>query len=135
MRTFQYDPSNPRRESVLAFACQFIREAGKRLVISVREPTRSLEINSAMWCLLGDVSKQVQWPIDGVMQTLTPEEWKHIFTAAATKTRVAPGIDGGFVVMSARTSRMTQAEMRDLLLIIEAFGAERNVVWTEQVVK
>jgi len=40
-----------------------------------------------------------------------------------------PGIDGGFVVLGARTSHMTVAEMSELQTLIEAFGADKGVIF------
>jgi hypothetical protein len=58
---------------------------------------------------------------------LTPENWKHIFSAALKKQDVVPGLDGGFVVLGLSTSKMTVGEMNDLQTLMEAFGAEKGV--------
>ncbi len=73
--------------------------------------------------MLGEIAEQVEWH----GQKLTAEDFKHILSASLTKQRVAPGIDGGFVVLGLSTSKMTKAEMSDLQTLIEAFGAERGV--------
>lgn len=135
MTTFILRPENARDRMASAwkFACQFL-ELGRSARVTVEEakPTRSLEQNSRMWALLTDVSRQVQWPVDGRMQYLSPEDWKDIFTAALTRgQRVAQGIEGGFVMLGGRTSRMKVGEMCELQDLIEAFGAERGVEWTE----
>lgn len=137
MTTFVLRPENARDRMAAAwrFACQFL-ELGQSAKVEITEakPTRSLEQNSRLWALLTDVSRQVQWPVDGKMQHLPPEDWKDIFTAAWAKgQRVAQGIDGGFVMLGQRTSRMKIGEMCDLQLLIEAFGTERGVRWTEPV--
>jgi NinB protein len=88
--------------------------------------TRSLRANARMWCMLSDVSKQVDWH----GQRLTKEEWKDVFTAALKRQKVVPGIDGGFVVLGSSTSRMTVAEMGDLMTLMEAFGAQQGVRFT-----
>lgn len=93
--------------------------------------SRSVEQNAKLWALLHDVSRQVDWPVDGTMQRLSAEEWKDIFSAAWRKhQRVAQGIDGGFVILGARTSKMKVGEMMDLIEIIHAFGAEHGVRWS-----
>lgn len=131
-RPFQYDPENPRCEAVLAFMCDYIRQARRMLRIEVGDPVRSLEQNDRMWALLTDVSEQVQWPVDGKLQTLSPEDWKHIFSAGLKREhRVAQGINGGFVMLGQRTSKMSKRELGDLMTLIEAFGVEREVVWSE----
>lgn len=127
-RSFTFDPANPRREDVLAFLCRFIREQGRKLVITVTEPKRSLEQNAAMWAALDDVSRQVKWPMNGALQLLSPDDWKQILSAGLKREqRVAAGMDGGFVILGQRTSQMSQREMGDLLELIYAFGAEHGV--------
>lgn len=97
--------------------------AGHRMVLEVKPSTRSLEQNARLWAMLSDISRQVDW----YGRKLTPDEWKHVFSAALKKQEVVTGIDGGFVVLGLSTSKMTKAEMSDLQTLIEAFGAERNV--------
>jgi hypothetical protein len=102
--------------------------AGHRMMIEVKQETRSLEQNSRLWAMLTDLSKQVNW----YGRKLTPEEWKHVMTAALTKQDVVPGIDGGFVVLGKSTSKMTKGEMSELQTLIEAFGAQQGVRFTAQ---
>lgn len=92
-------------------------------VVTIQEPTRSLEQNSRLWVLLSAVSEQVEW----YGKKLTPENWKNVFSASLKKQEVTPGIDGGFVVMGISTSKMSKRELGDLMTLIEAFASERNV--------
>jgi len=131
----QTSNARERMKSAWLFACRFL-ELGKSVKVSVSEckTTRTLEQNSKMWAMLGDVADQVQWFVDGKLEWLDPEEWKDIFTAALKKhQRVSAGIDGGFVILGARTSRMTIGEMGDLIELVYAFGADPKhpVAWTE----
>lgn len=136
MTTFILRPDASARDRMAAvwrFACQFL-ELGQsaKVVVSEAKPTRSLDQNSRLWALLTDVSRQVEWPVDGKLQRLSPEDWKTILTAALTKgQRVAQGVDGGFVMLGSSTSRMSVGEMIDLQLLITAFGAEHGVRWTD----
>jgi len=97
--------------------------AGHKMVLEIKPATRSLEQNARLWCLLDEISEQVDW----YGRKLTPEEWKHVFTAALKKQEVVPGLDGGFVVLGQSTRKMTKAEMCDLQTLMEAFGAEKGV--------
>ena len=99
--------------------------AGHKMVLEIKPATRSLEQNSRLWAMLDEISEQVDW----YGRKLTPEEWKHVFTAALKKQDVVPGLDGGFVVLGQSTSKMTKSEMCDLMELMNAFGAERNVKW------
>lgn len=100
--------------------------AGHRLVLEVKPETRSLSQNARLWAMLTDVSEQVEW----YGRKLTPDDWKHVFTAALSKQDVVPGIGGGFVVLGKATSKMTKSEMAELQTLIEAFGAQRGVKFT-----
>lgn len=95
--------------------------------LHVGREKRSDEQNRRMWASLTDLSSQVNW----YGQKLTPEEWKDVMTAGLKKQKAVPGIDGGFVVIGAHTSRMTKAEMSELIELILAFGAEQGVKWSE----
>ena len=136
MTTFILKPENARDRfaSAWAFACQFL-ELGRPAKVEITEAklTRSIEQNSRLWALLSDVARQVQWPVDGKLQYLSPEDWKDIFSAALRRgQRVAQGIEGGFVMLGSHTSRMSVGEMIDLQTLIEAFGVEHNVIWGER---
>lgn len=98
-------------------------QAERRLVLTVKPSTRSLEQNSRMWAMLTEISEQVEW----YGNRLTAEEWKDVFSAAMKRAKVVPGLDGGFVVCGQSTSKMTRAEMSEMQTLMEAFGAERGV--------
>ena len=98
-------------------------------VVEIKPRTRSLDQNAKMWAMLADLSGQIDW----YGQRLTSEEWKDVLTAALKKQKVVPGLDGGFVVIGARTRNMTIREMSELVELMYAFGAERDVKWSEPV--
>lgn len=102
--------------------------AGHKLVLEIRPETRSDAQNRRLWPLLTDVAEQVNW----YGKKLSPEDWKHVFSSSLRKLDVVPNLDGtGFVALGLSTSRMTKAEMSDMQTLIEAFGAERGVVFRE----
>lgn len=112
-----------------ANAVECVASAPDGWVITVQPPTRSLQANARMWALLTDVAEQVVWH----SRKLSPEQWKHIFSAALKKQDVVPNIDGtGFVVLGQSTSQMSVAEMSDLMALIEAFGASHNVTFNQE---
>lgn len=98
-------------------------QGDRQWVLSVKQATRSTEQNRRLWAMLNEISQQVDW----YGQKLTPEEWKDVFSAAMKRTKVVPGIDGGFVVCGQSTSQMTKSEMSEMQTLMEAFGAERGV--------
>lgn len=97
------------------------------LSLKPRRNTRSLQANACMWAHLTDISRQVDW----YGHRLTAEEWKEVLSASLRVQRVVPGVDAGsFVVLGARTSRMSIQEMGEMIELIQAFGAERGVRFT-----
>lgn len=94
---------------------------------------RSIIQNAKMWAMLGDISKQVQWPVNGIMQTLDAEDWKSLITAAARQEiRMAAGLSGGVVMLGVSTRKMTTQQMADVIEYLYSFGAEKGVVWGER---
>ena len=130
-------PSSPNLKSAKTFilvnnkvreyACEAVKTAHDGVVVTIKEPTRSLMQNNRLWALLNDVSRQVDW----YGRKLTPDEWKCVFTAALRKQDVVPGIDGGFVVLGLSTSKMSIKDMAELQELISAFGAQRDVKWSD----
>lgn len=104
---------------------------GIGFIVEIKPQTRTLAQNALMWSILTDLSKQTKWAVDGEMVGLDPEDIKDILTAALRKhQRMAKGVDGGLVILGMRTSRMTRAQMSDVIEIAYAVGAERGVRWS-----
>jgi hypothetical protein len=99
------------------------------LVVTISERTRTLEQNALLWACLHDVSEQVVWH----GRKLAPESWKHLFSASLNGQEAVPNLAGnGFVVLGKSTSKMRVSEMRDLITLIHAFGAEQNVRFSDE---
>jgi hypothetical protein len=114
-----------------AYAKEMIDRVPDGWVVALSEPTRTLDQNAMLWPLLTDLSRQVEWPINGVAQKLSPEDWKDLATASLAKEqRVAAGLDGGFVFLGRRTSTMSKRTFSDLIEIIFAFGSAHDVKWS-----
>lgn len=97
------------------------------------EDLRSLDQNAKMWAMLGDIAWQVDWPVNGKRERLTAWEWKDIFTAGLKQhSRVAMGLEGGFVILGSHTSRMSKSLMSELIELMLAFGAQHGVKWRAQ---
>lgn len=113
-----------RRRAVAA-----VVEAPAGYVIKVEEPRRNLDQNALLWVLLEAFSRQLQWPVNGAMQTLTAEEWKDVLSAAFRResVRVAMGLDGGMVMLGLRTSKMGKREFAEFIEFIQSVAADRGV--------
>lgn len=124
-----------RNTMVKAFEAAKALAVGYPVEVIVRpvKSRRGLLSNAKMWAMLSDVSKQVDWPVNGKIQKLDAEDWKALITAAAKQeTRVAAGLNGGAVMLGVSTRKMTVLEMSDVIEQLYAFGAERGVVWSDR---
>ena len=114
------------------FATELAVEHAVEVIVRPVKSRRTLEQNAKLWAMLGDISRQVEWPVNGVMQKLDSEDWKALMTAAARQEiRMAQGINGGVVMLGESTKRMTVAELGDVIECMYAFGADKGVIWSE----
>jgi hypothetical protein len=97
-------------------------------VVNIREGSRTDEQNAKMWAMLSDIARAKP---EG--RTLPTEIWKCLFmTACGHAVRFEPGLDGGGVVpIGFRSSRLTKAEMSDLIECIYEYGSRHQVQWSE----
>lgn len=118
---------------VLPAAWQWIKAmlvAGHRLVLEVRQETRSDKQNRLLHAMLGDIAAQVEW----AGKKRDAETWKRLLVAAWLRARgesveLLPAIDGhGVDVVFRRTSKLTRAECAELCDWIMAWCAEHDVV-------
>lgn len=100
---------------------------GGPVAIFIGRTRRTLDQNAKLWPMLQDIARQVEW----YGMHLSKEEWKDVLTAALKRQKAVPGIDGGFVVLGAHTSKMSKREFAELIELIYSFGAEREVEWSE----
>lgn len=127
-------PSRVREVCRLAylFATELAVAGAIEIIVRPVKSRRTLEQNAKLWAMLGDISRQVQWPVNGVMQQLDAEDWKSLMTAAARQeVRMAAGIDGGVVMLGVSTKRMTVRELGDVIECMYAFGVDKDITWTE----
>lgn len=110
-------------------AAQACQDAPDGHVVTIAEASRTLDQNAAQWPLLQAFSDQLQWPINGRMEWLSKEDWKDILTAAFKQdlARVAPGLDGGMVLLGQRTSKFGKKQFSDWLEFLHATAAAREV--------
>lgn len=122
--------------SAYAYAKELAVTHPVEVIVRPVKSRRTLAANSKMWAALGDISRQVKWPVNGRMQKLDAEDWKSLITAATKQEiRMAEGISGGVVMLGVSTRKMTVREMSDVIEFLMAFGAERGVVWSNEAQK
>ena len=110
-------------------ALEFVKTAPEGYSVTIAAPTRNLEQNAAQWPILQAFADQLQWPINGRMEWLQPDDWKDILTCAFKReqVRVAMGMDGGMVMLGQRTSGFSKKEFSDWLEFLHATAVDREV--------
>jgi hypothetical protein len=112
-------------------AKRLIDAAPADAVVNIKAASRTLDQNARFWALLSDVSRAKP---DGRMHT--PEVWKNLFLhALGHATQFEMGLDGQPFPVGFRSSRLTKAQMSDLMEFISAWGSERGVRWSEPVLR
>ena len=100
--------------------------AGTR--IEFKRSKRTPDQNALLWARLTEISQRVVWH----GKKRSTNDWKDMFSASLRGYIAIPGIDpGSFVVLGMRTSDMSVEEMGQLLDLIDAFAAERGVVFQD----
>lgn len=110
-------------------AMEHVRNAPEGHVVTVAEPSRSLDQNAAQWPILSALSEQSEWPVNGVMTKITADDWKDVLTCAYRneQPRIAAGYKGGMVLLGQRTSRFSKREFSEWLEFLHMVAAERGV--------
>ena len=110
------------------------REEAKRLVeaappgaiLNIRTAKRTSDQNARFWALLSDISRAKP---EG--RTHTPEVWKALFMqACGHAVQFENGLNGQPFPIGFRSSRLTKAEMGDLMTCVEEYGARHGVAWS-----
>ena len=108
-------------------AAKVMEQAPDGYIVTIKEPTRSLDQNARLWAMLTDVSKAIP---DG--RRHTPDDWKAIFmNAAGWEVQFVDGLDGRPFPSGFKSSRMSVKQMADLITFVMAYGDERGVEWSE----
>lgn len=110
-----------------AFAKQLIDRAPYEAVVTIKAATRSNEQNAKLWAMLSDLSRAKP---EGRLHT--PDVWKQlVMHACGHAVQFEIGLNGQPFPTGFRSSRLSKAQMGDLIEWIYAYGAEHGVVWTE----
>ena len=109
------------------FAKALIDKAPVDAVVKVSEAKRSDDQNAKMWAMLSDVSRAKP---EG--RRHTPEVWKCLFmNALGHETAFEMGLDGRPFPTGFSSSKLTKAQMSDLIELIYSYGAQHSVKWSE----
>ena len=116
-KIFRFAHTEARRR-----AAEYCMVAPDGTIAKFTDADRTLGQNSAQWPILECFAKQKQWPVNGVLEWITGDEYKDILTAAfyQENVRLAAGLDGGVVMLGRRTSKFKKKEFSDWLEFLHA---------------
>ena len=111
-------------------AHHLIDKAPANAVVKISPETRTLDQNSKMWAMLSDVSRSKP---EG--RKHTPEIWKCLMMhACGHEVAFETGLDGRPFPVGFQSSKLSKAQMADLIEFIYAYGATHGVRWSENYV-
>jgi hypothetical protein len=104
-------------------AARIIDAAPAGWTVEVRAPARTLDQNALMWVYLSKISMAKPGG-----RIATPDVWKAIFLhACGHAVQFEAGLDGSPFPIGFRSSKLTKAQMADLITFIQAWAAENRV--------
>ena len=106
-------------------AIEWIKRAPEKTRVVFMGWRRTVPQNDRMHSMLDDVAKQTDWH----GQQLSKNDWKLLFLSGLKReSRIVPSLDGDeFVEIGRSSSELSKQEMSDLMELIAAFGAQRNI--------
>ena len=108
-------------------AIDAVKQAPDGFVITVAEPTRSLEQNAAQWPYLAGFAAQKQLCINGSMEWATDEDWKDTLTGVYRGEMRMAMFDGRVIMLPQRTSKMGKKVFGDWMEFLIAMAAQSGV--------
>jgi hypothetical protein len=104
-----------------------IDKAPSGYVCTIAAPKRTSDQNAKLWAMLTDISTSKP---EGRM--MTPDLWKAVFMqACGHEVQFVLGLDGLPFPTGFRSSRLSKAQMGDLITFIQEYGDRHGVRWTE----
>lgn len=108
-------------------AINLIMKAPDKAVVKISPEKRSDDQNAKMWAMLSDISRAKP---EG--RRHIPEVWKCLFMqACGHEVAFENGLDGRPFPIGFRSSKLTKAQMTELIEFIYSYGAQHGVKWSE----
>ena len=112
-----------------AAAHALVDAAPEGAVLNIREAKRSTDQNAKLWACLSDISRQVLH--NG--RKYDTDMWKALMMKACShEVQFIMGLDGNPFPVGFRSSRMTKAQMADLITFIIQYGDAQGVRWSNE---
>lgn len=100
--------------------------SGKKVILEVKEETRSNEQNALIHALIGRIAKQAEH----AGSKWEPEDWKRLLLAMWSKDmgKIVPSLDGeGVVQLGLQSRKLTKAEGAEFIEFIYAWAAQNGI--------
>lgn len=109
-------------------AQKLILRAPADYVVTISEPTRTLDQNAKLWAMIADCQRQIP-----DMQAMDANDIKLRFMdALGVEMRYLPKLEGaGFFPVGHRSSQLSKSQFAALIELIYAHGAAHGVRWSE----
>lgn len=122
-----------RDDKVRSNAMQSLQTLPVDWVVRMSPATRSLEQNSKLHAIFGDVAKQLKYH----GRVLTATQWKTLFIsghaiATGLGADMIPGLESEFINIRESSATMTVSRMASLIEYVMAYGAEHVVAWSDE---
>ncbi len=110
-------------------AHRWVDAAPEGMLAKFQEANRTTEQNAKLWAMLSDVSHQAEH--NG--KKYTKEVWKVLFmSACGHELQLMVGLNGEPVPMGQNSSKLSVAQMSELIEFIHCWAAENGVTFTER---
>jgi hypothetical protein len=111
--------------------CKQVMAADWGKVVTIEDPTRSLEANARFHAMLHDISKQA----DYMGKKRTVEFWKALFVsgwmvATDQKPEMIPGLEGEYLLLRESTATMTGKRLSSCMEYVSAWAAQSDIRFT-----
>lgn len=119
--------SNIRRNCIEAIQ-RLPASPDKPLVVTISEPTRSLEQNAKLHAMLSDISRQAVF----MGKKRSVEFWKGLFVsgwqiATGQNPEIVPGLEGEFINIRESTARMSVKKLASVIEYVDAYCAMHSI--------
>lgn len=131
MQKFKRFVTQDNKRDVMRLAYEVagtLLKSGDKVVVEVREKTRTDEQNAKLHAMLGDIAKQKTF--NG--QKLSIDQWKMVFVsghriATGGTAEMAIGLEGEVINLRESTARMGVRRLASLIEYIQAWAAGNGV--------
>lgn len=108
-------------------AKELIDRAPPNAILNIKEAKRTVDQNSRFWAMLSDVSRSKPQG-----RRMTPERWKAAFMQSfGHQVQFETDLEGRPFPVGHTSSKLSKAEMSELMEFISAWGTENGVEWSD----